>query len=110
MEPRNNPSAPFAGVQLGTDNARIGDHQINGFVSKLLWMVLDDSIRSIIRLKGDNAFEIIDPARFAREVLPRFFKHNNLASFIRQLNLYGFKKVTTPGTCQSIIILLCRHS
>ncbi|XP_067948168.1 heat shock factor protein 1-like isoform X2 [Watersipora subatra] len=42
---------------------------------------------------GDS-FIIFDQTRFAKEVLPQYFKHNNLASFIRQLNMYGFKKIT----------------
>ncbi|XP_035210225.1 heat shock factor protein-like isoform X2 [Stegodyphus dumicola] len=39
------------------------------------------------------SFIIRDQARFAKELLPQYFKHNNMASFIRQLNMYGFRKV-----------------
>ncbi|ETE61660.1 Heat shock factor protein 2, partial [Ophiophagus hannah] len=41
---------------------------------------------------GQN-FCILDEQRFAKELLPKYFKHNNLSSFIRQLNIYGFRKV-----------------
>ncbi|XP_018409256.1 PREDICTED: uncharacterized protein LOC108784825 [Nanorana parkeri] len=41
---------------------------------------------------GQN-FCILDDQRFSREILPKYFKHNNLSSFIRQLNMYGFRKV-----------------
>ncbi|XP_009080938.1 PREDICTED: heat shock factor protein 3-like, partial [Acanthisitta chloris] len=41
---------------------------------------------------GEN-FSILDEQRFAKELLPKYFKHNNISSFIRQLNMYGFRKV-----------------
>ena len=41
---------------------------------------------------GDS-FKIVDRDRFAQDVLPLYFKHDNLRSFIRQLNIYGFQRV-----------------
>ncbi|CAH2066052.1 unnamed protein product [Thlaspi arvense] len=58
-------------------------------------MVDDSSTDSIISWSpnGDNSFLISDTAVFSVQLLPKYFKHSNLSSFIRQLNIYGFRKV-----------------
>jgi heat shock transcription factor len=41
--------------------------------------------------RGDS-FVVLDEDEFARTLIPELFKHNNYASFVRQLNMYGFHK------------------
>ena len=40
---------------------------------------------------------VTDPVAFARQVLPQFFKHDNIRSFSRQLNIYGFQRCRSEG-------------
>lgn len=44
--------------------------------------------------EGD-ALVIKNPSEFCARVLPSYFKHNNLTSFVRQLNMYNFHKKRT---------------
>jgi hypothetical protein len=46
-----------------------------------------------------RAFGIHDPNRFMEEIMPGYFKHKKMSSFIRQLSLYGFIRITSgPDT------------
>ena len=51
---------------------------------------------------GGTAFKIKDQGSLEREVLPRFFKHSKYKSFLRQLQHYGFSRVSrgpSRGRC-----------
>uniref|UniRef100_A0A1J3E009 Heat stress transcription factor B-2a n=1 Tax=Noccaea caerulescens TaxID=107243 RepID=A0A1J3E009_NOCCA len=64
------------------------------FLSKTFNLVEDRSIDDIISWNEDgSSFVVWNPTDFAKDLLPKHFKHNNFSSFVRQLNTYGFKKV-----------------
>lgn len=50
----------------------------------------------------NNMFVVEGHEEFAKSVLPRFYKHNTFASFVRQLNMYDFHKV--PHIQQNVIV------
>ncbi|OBZ85493.1 Heat shock factor protein [Choanephora cucurbitarum] len=64
------------------------------FVHKLYNMVADEHFQHLIAWNYTGAsFIVCNIMEFARDVLPKHFKHNNFSSFVRQLNMYGFHKV-----------------
>lgn len=80
-------------TQQGVHSAQ---NSITAFLAKLWALVNDPSCDDLIAWdQSGTSFHVYDQARFAREILPRYFKHNNFASFIRQLNMYGFRKMST---------------
>ncbi|KAI8331082.1 HSF-type DNA-binding-domain-containing protein [Choanephora cucurbitarum] len=57
-------------------------------------MVDDESTRDLITWTGSgDQFTVFNNTEFSRVVLPRYFKHCNWSSFVRQLNMYDFHKV-----------------
>ncbi|XP_073159149.1 heat stress transcription factor A-6b-like [Henckelia pumila] len=64
------------------------------FLSKTYDFVDDPSTNEIVSWsRENNSFIVWDPQTFAMNLLPKYFKHNNFSSFVRQLNTYGFRKV-----------------
>ncbi|XP_048473220.1 heat shock factor protein 1 isoform X9 [Rhincodon typus] len=67
---------------------------VPAFLTKLWTLIEDPDTNDLICWSASgNSFHVFDQGRFAKEVLPKYFKHNNMASFVRQLNMYGFRKV-----------------
>ncbi|KAK9816951.1 hypothetical protein WJX72_007344 [[Myrmecia] bisecta] len=64
------------------------------FLNKTYELLQEKGNESLISWSPDgHSFVVWKPAEFARDLLPRHFKHNNFSSFVRQLNTYGFRKV-----------------
>ncbi|KAF3479637.1 heat shock transcription factor [Arthroderma uncinatum] len=67
--------------------------QIPPFIQKLTSFLDDSKNADLIQWSEDgNSFIVQDEDEFAKSLIPELFKHNNYASFVRQLNMYGFHK------------------
>ncbi|XP_018048747.1 PREDICTED: heat shock factor protein 1-like isoform X3 [Atta colombica] len=69
---------------------------VPAFLAKLWKMVEDPDTNNLISWSpGGNTFLIKNQSVFTSKLLPHYYKHNNMASFIRQLNMYGFHKIAS---------------
>ncbi|KAF8734084.1 heat shock factor, partial [Rhizoctonia solani] len=67
---------------------------VPAFLNKLYNMVSNPETDELVRWSEEgDSFYIPSHERLSKELLPRFFKHGNFSSFVRQLNMYGFHKV-----------------
>ncbi|PFH57756.1 hypothetical protein XA68_14599 [Ophiocordyceps unilateralis] len=67
--------------------------QIPPFVQKLSSFLEERKNEDLIRWsENGDSFIVLDEDEFAKTLIPELFKHNNYASFVRQLNMYGFHK------------------
>ena len=84
-----------------------GKREIQNFIQKLASMLekaadgqnypnyqTSDGKEPLIAWNGPDSFIIREPNKFTKDMVPAFFKSNKRESFIRQLNTYGFRKIT----------------
>ncbi|KAI4143125.1 MAG: hypothetical protein LQ341_003007 [Variospora aurantia] len=64
------------------------------FIHKLYNMLEDSSIQNLISWSSNNESFVMSPSPDFSKVLAQYFKHTNISSFVRQLNMYGFHKVS----------------
>jgi len=83
-------AANSAAVALGSPHNTVAE-----FLYQLTKMLTDDN-REIIEW-SNGRIEVHDPPRLASDVLHRYFRHSKYASFQRQLNYFGFRKLAGKG-------------
>ena len=63
------------------------------FLLKLYQILEKDEYKDIIEWGEDGTYFIVKNLHdFTENILPKYYKHNNYSSFIRQLNMYDFHK------------------
>jgi len=67
--------------------------EASSFLSKTYKMVNDPESNELIEWNEEgNGFVVKEEVKFAQTLLPQYFRHKNMSSFVRQLNFYGFRK------------------
>ncbi|OAD65419.1 heat shock factor-type transcription factor, partial [Phycomyces blakesleeanus NRRL 1555(-)] len=94
LESQALPSSTTQVISNPHQTQRAKMQNVPAFLNKLYNMVEDPGSDDLIRWATDGtSFIVARHVDFAKRVLPRFFKHSNFSSFVRQLNMYGFHKV-----------------
>jgi hypothetical protein len=92
------------------------DSGVAPFLKKCYEMVGDESTNSIISWSQTNdSFVIWDMTEFCVHLLPKYFKHSNSSSFVRQLNIYASSLLLSSfvffnGLLFSRLVLSCLGS
>ncbi|KAF2016126.1 hypothetical protein BU24DRAFT_194291 [Aaosphaeria arxii CBS 175.79] len=87
----NGTSTPAIGAAAAAQQPKVVQ---TAFIHKLYNMLEDQSIQHLISWSSSNESFVMSPSSEFSKVLSSYFKHTNISSFVRQLNMYGFHKVS----------------
>lgn len=74
------------------------------FVRKTYHIVSDKNTNQLVSWSNlGDSFIIWDEHMFQQNILSKYFKHSNLCSFVRQLNTYGFHKISGNDSNTNIL-------
>ena len=78
---------------LGMKRTKTKSRKSQSFLSRLFDILSNSNYNSVISWDEEGKKVVIyDVTKLCKDILPKFYKHRNYSSFIRQLNLYGFHK------------------
>ncbi|KAF2280204.1 uncharacterized protein EI97DRAFT_114657 [Westerdykella ornata] len=86
----NGASIPPLGAAAAAQQPKVVQ---TAFIHKLYNMLEDQSIQHLISWSTSEDSFVMSPSSEFSKVLSSYFKHTNISSFVRQLNMYGFHKV-----------------
>jgi len=88
------PSLSFSSA-AATNSVVASNNHVPEFLYQLTKMLTDDNREIIEWSKG--RIEVHNPHKLESKVLNRYFRHSKFASFQRQLNYFGFRKLAGKG-------------
>ena len=86
----------FTQVKIMPRSRHYQERSVPKFLKKVFSILEENKFNDYISWSDDGKALIIKkPTEFAVQLLPLYFKHSNFSSFIRQLNMYKFRKSKT---------------
>ena len=83
---------------MGKKRINHRNEKFETFLLKLNEILNNKSYSQIINWTNNGESIIVkDHNELTKKVLPKYFKHHNYASFVRQLNMYNFHKIRTDS-------------
>lgn len=95
--PKSLPGTQLQKPLIRKTNASSSSHNntVPEFLYQLTKLLTDDNRHVIEWSKGK--IEVHNPPKLASDILHRYFRHSKYASFQRQLNYFGFRKLAGKG-------------